>query len=282
MFKDIKQRNPNAVFIASWSGGKDSTFMVDELLRRGDPLDEVVFCDTGFEFPEMYGYIEKCKAYWEDKYQIKVTLLNWKTEHTIPSYMSKKVTRGTNKGKMRGFPNPISVGWCTARFKIDPTSKYWKKEYKDRQAFEYIGIASDEPKRIPPGWENGTKLYPLVYWGYREPDVNPILKERRMFNTLYNHFDRTGCWGCPKQGIKKLAVLKKEYPQLWHELERMEKQFNQNNTANYTGEDGLEVAKPYLFKSQGMKEINIKVDAINSNQSLDFGEMDEPVGCFCK
>lgn len=36
-------------YIASWSGGKDSTYMVDELLKRGEPLDEVIFCDTGFE-----------------------------------------------------------------------------------------------------------------------------------------------------------------------------------------------------------------------------------------
>ena len=282
MFKEIKNKNPDAVFIASWSGGKDSTFMVDELLRRGDPLDEIVFCDTGFEFPEMYDYIEKCKSYWEEKYKAKVTLLNWKTEHTIPNYMTKMVTRGDNKNRLRGFPNPIGVGWCTARFKIDPTAKYWKEQYKGRKAYEYIGIATDEPKRIPTNWENGTKLYPLVQWGYKEPDVNPILKERGMFNPLYNHFDRTGCWGCPKQGIKKLAILKKEYPHLWELLEKMETQFSKETTTNYVNDNGEESAKPYLFKSEGMKEINIKVDAINSNHSFDFDESDEPVGCFCK
>lgn len=275
-------REMRKVFIASWSGGKDSTYMVDELLRRGDPLDEVVFCDTGWEFPEMYDYIEKCKAYWEQKYSLKVTLLNWKTDHTIQNYMTKKVTRGDNEGKMRGFPNPINVGWCTGRFKVDPTKKYWQEEYPDCEVFEYIGIAADEPKRIPPNWENGTKLYPLVAWGISEPQVNTILKERGLFNPLYNHFDRTGCWGCPKQGVKKLAVLKKKYPELWNQLAEMEKQFNKETTANFIdAETGEEKAKPYLFKNIGIEVLNEKIDAINSNHSFDFDE-DEPVGCFCK
>jgi len=269
-------------YIASWSGGKDSTFMVDELLRRGDQLDEVVFCDTGWEFPEMYTYIEKCKSYWEKKYDVKVTLLNWKTEHTIPNYMNGVISRGDNEGKVRDFPNPTNVGWCTARFKIDPTARYWKQQYPDCEVFEYIGIAADEPKRIPPGWENGHKLYPMVSWGISEPDVNPILKERGLFNPLYNHFSRTGCWGCPKQGISKLATLKEHYPELWHELESMESKFNKQDTASYiNNETGIENAKPHLFKSIGIEVVNQKISRLNNNLDL-FPEDEEPIGCFCK
>jgi 3'-phosphoadenosine 5'-phosphosulfate sulfotransferase (PAPS reductase)/FAD synthetase len=278
VFKQIRDKNPNTRFIASWSGGKDSTFMVDELLRRDDPLDEVVFCDTGWEFPEMYDYIEQCKAYWQDKYpKLKVTLLNWKTKHTIPNHMRKEITKGDNAGKKRGFPFPIGVGWCTARFKIDPTKKYWSEKYKGFDVYEYIGIAADEPKRIPNDWENGTKLYPLVEWNISEPEVNPILIKRGLFNPLYNHFNRTGCWACPKQGFKKLAVLKENYPQLWSELEALEKEFD--GLEPYTFD--TEKTQPYKFKGIGLEVVNEKVDAINSNKSFDFDD-DEPIGCFCK
>lgn len=41
-------------YVASWSGGKDSTFMIDQLLINGDPLDLIVFSNTGYEFKEMY------------------------------------------------------------------------------------------------------------------------------------------------------------------------------------------------------------------------------------
>ena len=37
----------------SLSGGKDSTFLLLELIRRGTPPDECVFFDTGWEFPQM-------------------------------------------------------------------------------------------------------------------------------------------------------------------------------------------------------------------------------------
>ncbi|GAI98610.1 unnamed protein product, partial [marine sediment metagenome] len=38
-------------YIASFSGGKDSTAMLLRLIKEGWPLDEVVFFDTGWEFP---------------------------------------------------------------------------------------------------------------------------------------------------------------------------------------------------------------------------------------
>ena len=39
--------------VVSLSGGKDSTAMLLMLLERGEPVADVVFFDTGWEFPEM-------------------------------------------------------------------------------------------------------------------------------------------------------------------------------------------------------------------------------------
>lgn len=50
-------------FIASFSGGKDSTAMVLRLLEEGWLLDEVVFFDTGWEFPQMYEHIAQFERY---------------------------------------------------------------------------------------------------------------------------------------------------------------------------------------------------------------------------
>jgi len=49
--------------IASFSGGKDSTAMVLRLIEEGRPLDEIVFFDTGWEFPQMYDHIAKFEAF---------------------------------------------------------------------------------------------------------------------------------------------------------------------------------------------------------------------------
>ena len=268
MFKQIRDKNPTARFIASWSGGKDSTFMVDELLNRGDPLDEVVFCDTGWEFPEMYDYIEKCKAYWKSKKpDLKITLLNQGNGKKIwDKWAEGEYTRGEMEGKPRGFPFPIGMGWCTRELKLLPTKRYIQENYAGFDVFEYVGIAVDEPKRIPDGWENGTLLFPMVEWGITEPQALQILKDREMHNPLYNHFNRTGCWLCPKQSGKSLKTLRDNYPQLWQELKQMDQKYKE------------------LGATKGFKNIGIEVieSQMTDEQQLDLFLKDEPVGCFCK
>ena len=51
-----------AYHIVSLSGGKDSTAMLLRLLEESRSVDEIIFCDTGLEFPQMYEHIDKLKA----------------------------------------------------------------------------------------------------------------------------------------------------------------------------------------------------------------------------
>ena len=39
--------------VVSFSGGKDSTAMLLRMLELGMPVDEIIFCDTTVEFPQM-------------------------------------------------------------------------------------------------------------------------------------------------------------------------------------------------------------------------------------
>lgn len=48
--------------IVKFSGGKDSTAML-LLLERGLPVDEIIFCDTGCEYPEVYEHIKAVEKY---------------------------------------------------------------------------------------------------------------------------------------------------------------------------------------------------------------------------
>ena len=50
------------LYAASLSGGKDSTAMVLRLVEEGWPLDFVMFCDTGLEFPQMYEHVERLEC----------------------------------------------------------------------------------------------------------------------------------------------------------------------------------------------------------------------------
>ena len=62
--------------IANLSGGRDSTAMVIRYLELGNNIDYILFCDTGFEFPAMYEYIEKLDLYLQRNFNKSITWLN--------------------------------------------------------------------------------------------------------------------------------------------------------------------------------------------------------------
>lgn len=49
--------------IVSFSGGKDSTAMLLMMLERKMPIDEIIFCDTGKEFPQMYEHFDRVSCW---------------------------------------------------------------------------------------------------------------------------------------------------------------------------------------------------------------------------
>ena len=65
------------LYVASLSGGKDSTAMVLRLIEEGWPLDIILFCDTGVEFPQMYEHIEKLEK------EIPIPIVRLKAEKSF-------------------------------------------------------------------------------------------------------------------------------------------------------------------------------------------------------
>ncbi len=49
--------------VVSLSGGKDSTAMLLMLLERKEPVERIVFFDTGWEFPAMHVHLEKLQKH---------------------------------------------------------------------------------------------------------------------------------------------------------------------------------------------------------------------------
>lgn len=206
--------------IVSFSGGKDSTAMLLRMLEENMQVDEIIYCDTYKEFPQMYKHIEKIKKYIKEKYNKEITTL--KAEKDFDYYMFEhEKTRGKNKGK-RGYGwSTMLCRWCTSNLKTNVINKYLKA--KNEEYTEYIGIACDEPKRIK------DKCYPLIDWGMTEKDCLHYCYERGFdYDGLYEHFDRVSCWCCPLKNLKELEILYKYYPELWEELKKMDKRaYNQ-------------------------------------------------------
>lgn len=110
--------------IVSFSGGKDSTWMLLEMIRRGERIDEVVFFDTGWEFPQMLRHVEKIKKIVEDN-GITFTTLHPKQNFT---YVALEIPR-PRRPELSGW------GWCGyansrwgTRMKMEAIDQYFKSE----------------------------------------------------------------------------------------------------------------------------------------------------------
>ena len=215
--------------IVSFSGGKDSTAMLLRMLEEGMTVDEILFCDTGKDFPDMSEHIEKVNTYIKEHYNKTITKLQ--SEKPFDYYMFEhKKTRGKNKGK-KGY------GWatmrcrcCTTILKNNVINKYLSN-YKDDYV-EYIGIAYDELKRIK------DKKYPLVDWKMTEKDCLEYCYNKGFnWNGLYEHFDRLSCWCCPLKNQKELKILYTYYPELWQELKQMDEKNYNKFKQNYSVKD---------------------------------------------
>lgn len=229
--------------IVQFSGGKDSTAMLLMMIERNMPIDEIIFCDTGKEFPDMYKHIEKVEKY------ICRPITRLKAEHNFDYYFSEyEKTKGKNKGnKGYGWPR-MWVRWCTRIFKHDITKKYLSDAGK---YISYIGIAADEPKRhfnIPKN-----TVHPLYDWGITEKQALKYCYSKGFdWNGLYENFRRVSCWCCPLQGINELRKLRKYYPELWKELIEMDLKVPYKFKPDYSAEDlekrfALEEAQGNLF-----------------------------------
>lgn len=195
--------------LVNFSGGKDSTAMLLRLYELGHTPD-AVFADTGFEFPELYEYIEKIEKY----LGIKVKKLT-PPENEWEKWYYGEWTRGRHKGEVRGFPKEFDPCYWSREAKVKPLENA-AKDYD----IVYVGIAFDETERMLK--ETGKIKYPLVDWRWTEQDCINYLNKKGLFNPLYVNFDRLGCWCCPKQGVKSLYVLWKVYPNLWKKFKDIE------------------------------------------------------------
>lgn len=203
--------------IVSFSGGKDSTAMLLMMIEKNMKIDEIIFLDTGVEFPQMYNHIKKVEMF----INRPITIL--KSDKSFEYYMFDHIkSRGKNKGQKGYSWSDFRNRWCTSRLKKDVIKKYLKK-YKGYNIIEYHGIAYDEPKRIK---DTPNIKYPLYENKITEREALQYCYSKGFnWNGLYEKFDRLSCWCCPLKSIKELKILYNDFPELWKKLKQWD-----NNT----------------------------------------------------
>lgn len=231
-----KQKN-----IVSFSGGKDSTAMLLLMIEKNIKIDEIIFLDTGMEFPAMYQHIKQVERFIDRS--ITILRAEKSFEYMMLEYEKQ---RGKNKGQ-KGYSWPdFRNRWCTSYLKKQVIKKYLKK-YKDYEIVEFHGIAVDEVKRLEKNNEKNVR-YPLAEWNITEKEALEYCYNMGFnWDGLYNNFDRVSCWCCPLKNLKELKTLYLKYPVLWDKLKEWEQKTYRKFRSDY---DILDLE--YKFKKEGL------------------------------
>lgn len=212
-------------YIASFSGGKDSTASIILAHEHGEPLDLIIFSEVMFdreisgELPEHVDFIKnKCiPLFTEWGYETKIL----HAELTYMDIFMREPTRGKRfgTGMITGFP---MSGKCQINksVKIKPIKDFFKSI--SEEFTQYIGIAVDEPVRLDRIIQSENKVSLLDKYGYTEQMALDLCKKYDLLSPIYDFAKRGGCWFCPNTREAQLKHLRINHRNLWDKLLKLE------------------------------------------------------------
>lgn len=248
------QRQPNTLYVASVSRGKDSTAMLRAIQLMNWPLDAICSVDIWFdndtpaELPPMVAFKDEWDAKCIEWFGVPVTRLcatkrGCSNKLTYTDFFYCKVSPQREKerelrlrgatGINYGFPTK-QLPWCNSGLKrsalkvsrLRATTTEFSDQRPDKaqkiNIVYYIGIAADEPLRIERHLPKKDKIMPLVQIGWDEELCGLEATYMDMLSPTYEGSCRDGCWFCHNQGIDQLRNLRKNYPNLWEKMLKLD------------------------------------------------------------
>ncbi|MFX0171670.1 MAG: phosphoadenosine phosphosulfate reductase family protein [Candidatus Hodarchaeota archaeon] len=193
--------------VVAYSGGKDSLVTLD-LVDRSNVSFEIIFSDTGLEYPETLENIKKVG----DKYRKPVII----HENKSWDFWQRFDQFG---------PPSRNSRWCCKSAKLFPINEMLemifpeKKEvltYIGRRRYESFG-RSQEPRVSKNPWiPKQVTAAPIRNWIAFEIFLY-IQKHnlKQLLNPLYElGFIRIGCWVCPASSMSDFKIMKQSHPAL--------------------------------------------------------------------
>ena len=265
-----------------FSGGQDSTAMLVRMLELKMPLDYAVFCDTGAEFDAMYCYLDFLDKWLQDNYNFKITRLSAnKTYEDIVKQVMTDRAKEERIGRPKGITQVLGMDYCTRDLKVNVINKFCKQfdkvtHYNGYTYNEVLKNRGNAQEKMLDGFS-----YPLYNWKWNEPQIAGYLKEKCLFNPLYNHFTRTGCFLCPKQSIKSWFMLWKNYNHHYEYAKTLEKWCDENDAVSkrfiYR-----KIAKIDRYEWVSLFDLEKEFKTKDNQKTFDFEDDMGDVSCHCK
>lgn len=212
-------------YIASWSGGKDSTASIILAHEHNEPIDLIIFSEVMFddnisgELPEHIDFIKNKAIPVFESWRYDVEILRAKLNYM--DIFMREPTRGRHfgTGKKTGFP---MSGKCQINksVKVLPIKNFLNAI--EEEFTQYIGIAKDEPTRMERIVNSRNKVSLLEKYGYTEQMAFDLCKKYDLLSPIYEFTNRGGCWFCPNMRYAQLKHLRTYHRDLWDKLLELE------------------------------------------------------------
>lgn len=191
--------------IVSYGGGVNSTAMVIWLLQHEQPIDRIIFCDTGAELPETLEYVNTFGA-WLKQYGLTIETIG--REEGLYEYCTRL--------KIIPFRQ---FRWCTSRFKIEPFDEIVNPLMP---VTVYIGFDAGEESRVlnaeTPVFGRKCKPKTSLY-GKKYPLFQNRIDRAGCMELIRNAGlpdpPKSGCFICPFMSPKQYQHMKNERPELF-------------------------------------------------------------------
>jgi 3'-phosphoadenosine 5'-phosphosulfate sulfotransferase (PAPS reductase)/FAD synthetase len=246
---------------SSFSGGKDSTVMVDIIRRFVDKTVPVVFCNTRNEYPEVVKFVRQTDNVTVIRPEMHIRQIIEKYGFPLISKEQSQYihqAKHTNSTKLRnirlhGSINGIGKIAERWKFLIDAPfnvsekccdflkKKPFQKFQKQTGLYPVIGTMAGESRLRFQKWlkhgcnsfeTNLIASYPLSIW--TENDVWAYIHKFNLpYSSIYDMgIKRTGClccgFGCHSKGDRRFYFLKEHNPKIYEHFMRLE-----NNGVSY-------------------------------------------------
>ena len=176
--------------VASYGGGVNSTAMLIGMVERHEPVDLILFADTGGEREQTYKTVEQFSK--------------WLKSVGYPEIITVKATGKTLEQDCldrKALPS-IAFGFktCSQRHKAQPQQKFLNNHEpaKGKNIVKLIGFDADEPQRAKPYPGN---RYPLIEWDWgREECIKACMP-------LGMEIGKSACFYCPSSKKHEILAL---------------------------------------------------------------------------
>jgi 3'-phosphoadenosine 5'-phosphosulfate sulfotransferase (PAPS reductase)/FAD synthetase len=255
------------IHVAAFSGGKDSTALL--LWLRGQGIEHTtVFCDTGWEHPLTYAYVEEI-----NQRLLGGGLVVLKPDEWVPAGTTETYHDMRDLVSRKGRVPSVRARFCTEYLKTNPMRAYLAA--LDDVVTVYQGIRAEESaNRAAMGSSCWSDYYdcqverPLFLWSAAE--VFAFLDRHGIpANPLYRlGAKRVGCFPCVLTRHAELKRLSAMLPEVWQRIEELERlsgrsyfppgfipdRYCSHHEARTVEVSGEEETEPLLFVLEGGRE----------------------------